>query len=454
MRRSAVAVVPLVGALVFAACSDRDSTNSRGPLTAPATTSFTILPGTTCNFEAIETAAQAYFSASSNVLFASPNGVLAIGEQMEAAHNTGHLADATAYGFVMLREVAKDRLTSRVKPGSTAAGVAFVIDVLRCTTLKFPSATVTSPDVKQDFLNNLGLILDAGIFEVRGGSGDATTPAAALLSVGGVRTLAAPHWGVEATGGTWPTDGHFLVYGYPTFDASTIIDAATNLNTNGPSTYNSFELGTIPDSHPKGPALLVGICFSSVTGTTAANRLIHNNAELFANTPPSALCSLTTASAEAGGWYRRTLARAASWIAPQAANAAVLDGEDFIGGQPSSWSPISTAKIVGTNVGTSFTTPPVNIAVGATMPVVVRAMTNGVPVPGVSVTLNVINNNGVPAGAIIVGASTVSTNSDGYAIFNIGLGKAGGYNLVARGAFLEGVGTNGVVSVRFNVKNH
>jgi hypothetical protein len=115
---------------------------------------------------------------------------------------------------------------------------------------------------------------------------------------------------------------------------------------------------------------------------------------------------------------------------------------------------MSTAKIVGTNVGTAFTKQPVNISVGDVMPVVVHAGTNGVSVPGVSVTLSVINNNGVPAGAIIVGASTVKTNSSGDAIFSIGLGKPGGYNLVATGAFSEGVGTNGVVSIRFNVKNH
>ncbi len=452
MRRSAVAVVTLAAAaLVFVACSERDSTNSRGPLTAPATTSFTILPATACNFEAIESAAQAYFSAPSSVLFAPPNGVLAIGEQMEAAYNLHHFADANAYGFVMLREVAKDRLTSGVKAGATAAGVSFVIDVLRCTTLTFPSATVTSPDVPQNFLDNLALILDAGVFEVRGGAGDATTSAAAYLTVGGVRTLAAPHWGVERHP-AWPTDGHFLVYGYPTLNPNTVIDPATNLNTNGPTTYNSFEIGTLPYLHPK-TGLLVGVCYSSVTGTTAANRLIHNNSDLFDNTPPTYLCSTPVASLESVKWYARALQRAASLFAPKTANAMQGD-ESFIGGLPSSWSPFATALIVGSNVGTSFTTQPVNIAVGTTMPVVVRAMTNGVAVPGVAVTLSVINNNGVPAGAIIVGTSTVNTDSQGYATFNIGLGKPGGYNLVASGLMSAAVGTNGVASVRFNVKNH
>ncbi len=90
----------------------------------------------------METAAQAYFSASSNVVFASPNGVLVIGEQMEAAHNSAHPANANAFGFAMLRQVASKRLTSGVKAGATAAGASFVIDVLRCTTLTFPAGGV------------------------------------------------------------------------------------------------------------------------------------------------------------------------------------------------------------------------------------------------------------------------------------------------------------------------
>ncbi len=131
MRRSAVAVVSLAAAAsVFVACSERDSTNSRGPLTAAATTSFSLVPATTCNFEAIESAAHAYFS--------SPNGVLAIGEQMEADRNVHHsAAAANADGFAMLREVAKSRLTTSAKAGATAAGATFVIDVLRCTISRF-----------------------------------------------------------------------------------------------------------------------------------------------------------------------------------------------------------------------------------------------------------------------------------------------------------------------------
>jgi len=392
MRRTAVAVLSAGAVALFVACSGRDSTTSRGLLTAPTSSALTIVPATTCDIEGMEAAAHAYFSSRSDVVF---NTI----ELMEAARNTHQTATANAYGFVMLREVAAKRLTSGVVATATAAGAAFVTDVLRCTTLTFPPTA--SPAVKQTFLDNLALILSAGIFDVRGGPDDATTSAAAYLSVGGVRTPAAPHWGVEPHP-TWPTDGHFLVYGYPTLSSNSVIDPATNLNTNGPDTYNSFEIGTIPDSHPK-DGLLVGICYSSVTGTTVANRLIHNNANLFDNSPPSLLCSTPVASLESMKWYARVFQRAVSVFAPKTANA-MQGGEIDIGGLPSSWSPFSTALIVGSSVGTAFTTqPPATPSVGKAFPVIVQAMTNGVPVPGVSVTLSIVNNNGVPAGAIIVG---------------------------------------------------
>jgi hypothetical protein len=443
MRRSAVAVIAVAGSLVLAACSERDSTSSRGLITAPTSSALTIIPATTCDIEAMESAAHAYFSSRSDVVFQTI-------ELMEADRNAHKTAAMNADGFVMLREVAAKRLTSGVVATATSAGASFVIDVLRCTTLTFPPAA--SPDVKQTFLGNLALILDAGIFDVRGGFGDGTGPAAALLSVGGVRTLAAPHWGVEPHP-TWPTDGHFLVYGYPTLTSDAVIDPATNLNTNGPNTYNSFEIGTIPDSHLK-TGLLVGICYSSVIGTTAANRLIHNNADLFDNAAPSALCSITTASLDAVKWYARALHDAASLFVPKSASA-MQGGEVDIGGLPSSWSPFSTALIVGSNVVDTITTqPPATPSVNKAFPVIVRAITNGVPVPGVSVTLTIVNNNGVPAGAIIVGNATVTTNSQGNAIFSIAVGKPGGYNLVAGGTMSGVVATNGVMSVRFNVKNH
>jgi hypothetical protein len=391
----------------------------------------------------METAAQGYFSSSRDVVFQTI-------EQMEAARNTHQTAAANDFGFVMLREVADKRLTSGVNALSTAAGAAFVIDVLRCTTLTFPPAA--APDVKQTFLDNLALILDAGVFDVRGGLGDATISAAAYLSVGGVRTLAAPHWGVERHP-NWPTNGHFLVYGFPTLNPNTVIDPATNLNTNGSTTYNSFEIGTIPDSHPK-TGLLVGVCYSSVTGTTAANRLIHNNSDLFDNSPPTYLCSTPVASLESAKWYARALQRAVSMLAPKTAHAMQGDGAN-IGGLPDGWSPFSTALIVGSNVGTAFATQPVNTSVGTQIPVVVRAMTNGIPVPGVAITLNVVNNNGVPAGAVIIGGPpTATTNGQGYATFNVAVNKPGGYNFVASGAMSTVVTTNGITSLRFNVKNH
>jgi hypothetical protein len=450
MRRSAVAVVPVVAALVFVACSGNDTGNSRSPITAPAERASTILPATGCDWEAMESAGHAYFSQRNDAAFTTL-------ELMEAARKANNPALAKEYGFTLLREVASKRLTTGTVASQTAAGAAFVIDVLRCTTYMFPPTA--NPDVPQKFLDNLVLILSQGIFEIRGGTGDATISAAAYLSVGGVKTLGAPVWGVQAYGDpaaptfTWPTNGHFVVYGYPILDQNVVISPATNINTNGPGTYNSFELGTIPDGHPK-TGLLVGVCFPSVTGTLAANRLIHQDNQLFDNTPPTLLCQTPLAALEPASWYARALSLAGSLFTPRTATA--MQGSDaFIGGLPDGWSPHSTAQIVGTSVGLAYTTQPVNTSVGVTVPVVVRAVTNGLGVPGVAVTISITNNHGVPAGATIVGGDpTVHTNSQGYASFNIAVNKPGGYLFTASGEMSAVVGTNFVISNQIQVKLH
>jgi hypothetical protein len=392
------------------------------------------------------TAAKAYFSNKKDVVFTTIS-------LMQTARTAGNTTLANGDGYTMLNEVASSRLTSATVASQTAAGAAFVNDVLRCTTYTFPPAT--NPDVPQKFLDNLVLILTQGVFEIRGGPGDQTISAAAYLSVGGVKTLGAPTWGVQAHGSgpvfTWPTDGHFVVYGYPILDPNLVLNPATNINTNGPGTFNSFELGSIPDSHSK-TNLLVGVCFPSVTGTTAANRLIHQDNQLFDNTPPTLLCQTPLASVEPGGWLARSLRLAGSLFVPKTATA--MQGLDsFIGGLPDGWSPYSAAQIVGTDVGLTFTTQPVNTIVGSPVPVVVQALDHGLGVPGVSVTISVFNNLGVPAGAVIVdGNPTLTTDSNGFASFNIAVNKPGGYLLNAAGAMSVVVGTSSTISAQFQVK--
>ena len=251
MRRSAVVLPLFAAALVFVACSERDSTSPRLP--SGANFSQALTPATTCDFTQISKAAKVYFTSGQDPVFTL------IGNMKAAAEPA-----RTSLGWQIMRQVAAERLSSAT--GASSDGAIFVNDVLRCTTYSFPPTL--SSEVQQNFLTNLALVLGSGVFNVRGGTGDPTDAAAALDASS--RVLAQPHWGVE--GHPWANDGPYLVWGYPALVPNVVVSPATNINTNVAGTYNGFELGTIPNSHSKS-GMLVGICYQSVSNGNTANRL-------------------------------------------------------------------------------------------------------------------------------------------------------------------------------------
>ncbi len=435
MRRSAVAVLPLVAAaLVFVACSERESTSPRLP--SGASFSQTLTPATTCDFTQISKAAKNYFTSSQDAVYT-------LISNMKGA--TG--AARTTIGWQIMRQVATERLTSAT--GAASDGAVFVNDVLRCTTYTFPPAA--NSDIQQNFLNNLALVLSAGVFNVRG-TGLPTDAAAALD--GSPQVFAQPRWGVEQVTG-WPA-GPVLVWGFPELIANVALNPATNINTNSTGTYNGFELGTIPDTTTK-TGLRVGICYQSTTNGTTANRLIHNNSQILVNDTPGALCTMPSpvASMNTRSWYARALARAATLLAPAEAHA--MQGDDlFIGGLPSSWSPFASGALLGTNIAPKFTVQPNDAVVGGNVHSVVNVTIKGLPVPGVDLKVAIDNNQGAPAGAVITGDTATTTHAttdaNGNATFNITIGKPGGY-LISVGGNLTTVTTAGTLSAQFHIKN-
>lgn len=437
MRRSAVAVSTVVAAaaMLFVACSERDTTSPRLP--GGANFSVALTYATSCDFTQISKAAKNYFTSAQDPVYTL------IGNMKQAGGGT---AAATTIGWSILRQVAAERLSSAT--GASTDGAVFVNDVLRCTTYTFPPTA--SPDVKQNFLDNLALVLSGGVFNVRG-SGYPSDPAAALD--GSPQVFAQPRWGVEAVS-SWPT-GPALIWGYPVLIPNVVVDPATNINTNGTGgPYNGFELGTMPDATPK-TGLRVGVCYPSTSNGNTANRLIHNNSEILVNDTPGTLCTMTTpvASIDARAWYTRALARAASLLAPATAHAMQSGLE--IGGLPSSWSPFASGALLGSNILLTFpdTAQPNDAVVGGDVHFVVHAAINGAAVPGTDITVSIDNNQGVPAGAVITGGTTtVTTNKQGDATFDITIGKPGGYLIAASGS-LTGVTTSSGVSAQFHIKN-
>jgi hypothetical protein len=83
----------------------------------------------------------------------------------------------------------------------------------------------------------------------------------------------------------------------------------------------------------------------------------------------------------------------------------------------------------------------------------VNVSINGIPVPGIELTIAIDNNQGAPAGAVITGGAIKdTTDANGNATFDITIGKPGGY-IVAVGGNLTGIPTAGALSATFHIKN-
>jgi hypothetical protein len=430
MRRSIVALLPVLGLVALGACSggDRDTTAPRS-ISPKATVSASLTTAFSCDFSAMKTDARAFFASSRDPVFT-------LISDMSSAYKTGGASGATSKGLDILARVAQVRLTS-AQGGTADAGGLFVNDVVGCTTLVPPT-----PD---DF--DAAAALGRGIFEVRG---DAPAAPAALAynATRGSSLLtgaASPLWGVE---GTWPaspllpTNNRYLVYGYPKGTSSDV-------------RVTGFELGTLPTTvNVKG--LTVGVCSAPVTSNgTTANLLVHSATNiLLLQGTHFCVGHIAMGESPVGAFARRL----ASLLSPRSLFA--QSSFDGIGGLPDGWSPFTLGSYVGSDITLHFDVQPSNGTVNTNIsPIVTVSATRagGLPVPPVVVTLAIYGNNGTPAFIINNIATTTSdgVNSVGIAKFDtLQFTKAGGYTIIATGSVGGApVGTQSVLSALFNIKN-
>jgi hypothetical protein len=103
-----------------------------------------------------------------------------------------------------------------------------------------------------------------------------------------------------------------------------------------------------------------------------------------------------------------------------------------------------------------LTGPPDVAAPGASLgPIRIRARSGGgTPVERVLVTLYVLNNSGLPAGAVLLGDVTgYTTEDDGTVVIDgTSINKTGGYTICARGE-LEGFTFEEACSPMFHIRN-
>ena len=468
MRRLTVATVSVAASLALAACAERDTTSPRAISSSGA--SFA-RGGSSCVFNTVSSTAQAYFTSNQDPVF----DMIKVMKDAFNTNNGGNVA-ATPEGWVILSRVADKRLTDST--GGGAAGAAFVVAVANCMAdLAANTSPLTLPAALTANSNALLIrVLNSGIWEIRNGGSTVGGPAAGKNKQGTVRALGSPTWGVEraTTSTPWPGTITYAIIGYPIKDANPLLTNAQQIDQSddlaatyqaetptSPWPFNAFELQTLPTTAVTDHSTLrVGICVqnNATTNDGSVYYLVHNDAELLPNSNPAALCALTVANGLTGPWYNRLAQGAARFFKPGVLFAKVDDG-DFIGGLPSGWSPQGAGQLDASKVTLTITTQPRNNVRDSTdNSLVVTATITGsiTPVPGVNITgLTVLNNQGAPAGAVIVQGSTnlpETTDHDGNATVHFKIGKPGAYYIVVT-SNLDGGAIASPTSIKFNVKN-
>jgi hypothetical protein len=420
--------------------------------------------------------AQDFFASGRDPVFKLISDMQAADNNKAHLNPADRLAAIDAAAWQILKQVATERLTS-AQGGTAAQGATFVNYVLGCTDIGVPD----------DFTTHAALILNSGIFEIRGGSSDNTYPALAFVKaeVGGARALATPRWGVQkGSANSWipvttpaTPPYSYLVYGYPFKGASvTGVGAAAEINTNEVAPtggrYNAFELGTVPDLKEQNVGLRVGLCVNAVvTGSSDVSLLFHSS-EIQNNSSPSFCDPLvdptTLVSLPSRNWYANFAQRVTSVFRPTTLFAQEEEGR-FLGGLPSGWSPFHSGSFTPANVALIFTSP-INTdgtiqdgftTKARTFKVRVRNGTTAdspAAPAGVTVTLSIAGNNGSPALFLWNNVSsrtiTTSTDASGDATFvDVKIIKAGGYLITASGSLGGLAATQSTTPPMFWIKN-
>jgi hypothetical protein len=390
----------LTAAIALASCSQDQSTTASAPTEARFARNTT----PTCSFSTASNHAKDYFSSNRDPVY----GLLST---MSKAATPAAMTDA---GWNVLARVETAIAHDSVKAGAASAGSIFVNDVFLCMT------GITGYSYSVDFTKALG---PDGLFAVR----DANT-----------NTSAESHssdYGAEPPSGNWPLSSRALLYA----EKLTVSSLA-----NEPQAGVLFDLKTLPTNALTGN-IRVGVC--TITDPTA--RVLHaHQGDSPVILPPDAPLSFcpTSSTLNAGFGGFAFLSKAASWLAPKPAYAAMFatrsgGGTGLVSGL-SEIGPVSFTSVV------SFTVPPQNTTRSASPQqftptvTVLDTTSHGNPVKGVLITLTVVGNNG----SYNISGDTATTNQSGIATFpNLHIDKAGGYTVTATSE------VGGSASATFNI---
>ena len=436
MRHPYLASLLAVASVAALAACGETPTSSRNARVARATTAPLAL---SCDINALKTNARDFASSNRDPLFT------VIGDLQQLV-KSGPTVAGTDKAFDGLARLAAMRGTTA--QSSTATGTAF-----NALTLGFLGCmeSYIAANVPGDF-SVAGALNPGWMYEVRGKASDD--------AAGAYERGESPYWAAEAPQG-WTVAStsvakRFLIYGY----------RLTDFLTTDPTVGSAFEVSTIPTiasgGLTLGSPLIIGQCNVDLTSTLRVQHeeSILTLSELACATPPT-FASLSTGSGANGSFPLRLAQRALDLFTPRTLDAAMIIGS--VGGAGSVLSPFAVIDMQSVQLG--FVSPVANgvtsqpLADASGNPVQVRVTTqNGSPLGGVVVTLSIAGNSSSVAffqdGSAAPSATvTRTTGADGLATFNnVLLTKAGGYTLVATGAF-DGVAGAPVLSNLFNIQN-
>jgi hypothetical protein len=413
MNSRVIVGLALTGVVALVSCSQ-----DRTPQASLPTEALYGKGGSTssCSFSNASRDAKAYLIAQKGALYDAL-------DVMQEAYRTGGAAGATAPGMnvLALLGTAANNGANQVK-GTPAQGNLFANDVIACMA-GFPPT---------DFTEALGA---TGLFAVRDGTvGYAVV--AHHFGTDGKPTTGAPLYGAEPTGATWPLAQKTLFYGH-VLTTTTIADETP--------AGTVFELTTWPANLTFVPEIRTGVC----TVGDATARILHAHAgDPAVILPPAGLPSFCTNPPPL--WASRSgfgsvMDLAASWFTPRPLYAAMPAFDDGGGGLVSGLSEIG--PVIYTSV-VSYTVAPQNTTVSANPQftptvAVLDTTSNGNPLKGVTITLNVVGNNG----SFNITGNVAVTDASGVATFpNLHIDKAGGYTVTA----VSEVGGSAVANFQIN----
>ena len=404
-------------ALVAAGLTAVSCTDNRTPTEARPTLDAAAAPsaGTSCGFKTVRTLAGREFGPGDQ------NAVFALIKKMQDA-GAGS-AGATAAGFDIFA-----RLSAVVNGGTQTGSAQTGSDLTNALIACMSVGPVTLPI---DFTPALGPL---GAYEVRGGAADGNLE---VVSRDGFSGVQAPLGGFAGWLG-----GRTLFYGTP----------ISAISTREQQQGNAYDWSTIPVRHT---GLIgqgtVALCVANPNGALR----VQEDAAIIPVADPSFLPCTGFLSAAPTlhdgllfGMARRVLRAAVGLFQPAPLLAALkVGGTGGLAGGFSRFGAVNAGS-----VHLQFTQQPVDGFINQLFSVKVLAVGDGgTPLPGVSVTLTVLTNNGTTV--LFSGTTPVSTDGTGVASFsNLSINKAGGYRLIATGT-ADGLGQSAPVqSNLFNLQ--